>query len=260
MIFLSDNGQDEYVNMLAQGHGFPITDSRDFVYEHSTEPIVLRGILKYKLMQRCWKDNRTFYYIDTGYFGNNPGLNNPRGYKHWHRIVKNNLQHQEIQPRPDDRWRRFEINFAPRRRGTKIVIAAPDNKPAKFYGFDSEQWTTQVTEQLQQYTDRPIIVRQRNKSRRDRTLVSPLRTLLEDDVHALVTFNSNAAVESILAGVPVFVLAPVHAARPVGNIDLSKIENPHWPDSDKLLAWASSLAYGQFHIEEFQQGKVLELL
>lgn len=260
MIFLSDNGQDEYVNMLAQGHGYHITDSRDFRYEDSAEPIVLRGILKYKLMHRCWKDNRTFFYIDSGYFGNLPSPLNPRGLKHWHRIVKNNIQHSSFKSMPDDRWLSLGLGLEPRRYGTKIIVAAPDEKPGKFYNIDVNEWLDTTLRTLELYTNRPIEVRQRKKSRKSRTISDPLSKILEEDVHALVTFNSNAAVESILKGVPAFVLAPVHAAKPVANHDLAQIENPTWPNQDKLYAWACSLAYGQFHIDEFRQGQVLKHL
>lgn len=260
MIFLSDHGQDEYVNMLAHGHGFNVTDSRNFNYDDSAEPIVLRGILKYKLMHRCWEDGRTFFYIDSGYFGNLPGPLNPRGFKHWHRIVKNNIQHSSIKTVPDDRWRRLGIALESRRYGKKIIVAAPDEKPGKFYNIDSDAWLDTTLRTLALYTDRPIEVRQRNKSRKLRTINDPLSKILEDDVHALVTFNSNAAVESMLKGVPAFVLAPVHAAKIVANDKLSQIENPSWPNQDKLYAWACSLAYGQFHIDEFRQGQVLQYL
>ena len=65
-IFLSKGGEDEYVNMFANGCGqTPISDV-DFNYDSSNNPIVLRGILKHKIMKQCWKDKRDFYYIDTG--------------------------------------------------------------------------------------------------------------------------------------------------------------------------------------------------
>ena len=79
------------------------------------------------------------------------------------------------------------------------------------------------------------------------------------DAHALVTFNSNASVESILLGVPVFTLAP-NAAQPVSLQDISKIETPYYPDQDKLYAWASSLAYGQFHNQELKNGIAIKIL
>jgi hypothetical protein len=60
--------------MLARGSHRPPTNTDDFIYTHSREPIVLRGILKHKIMKQCWADSRDFYYMDTGYFGNEVSL------------------------------------------------------------------------------------------------------------------------------------------------------------------------------------------
>ena len=249
MIFLSKDGQDEYINMLAQGCGqAPVSE---FDYKATQDSIVLRGILKHKIMKRCWQDQRDFYYVDTGYFGNGR-------WKHWHRIVKNNLQLTEIQPRPGDRWERHRIKFQPWQQGRKIVIAAPDEKPCKFYNINLEEWIKQTVATIQQHTDRPVVVRQRAARRIDRISTDTLAQALVD-AHALVTFNSNAATESILLGVPVFTLAP-NAAGPVSTQDLSQIETPYYPDQDKLYAWASSLAYGQVHIDEMKNGSAFEII
>lgn len=254
-IFLSKDGQDEYINMMAKGAGGKITNTDDFVYESSQSPIVLRGILKHKIMQRCWQDGRDFYYVDTGYFGNNrPGK------KVWHRIVRNDLQHDAIVERPSDRWQRFGIKLQPRRHGRRIIVALPDEKPCRFYGIDRDQWINQTVAAIKAHTDRPIVLRERAPNRLDRVVTDPLRKMLEDDVHALVTFNSVAAIESILAGVPAFVLAPTHAASPVANRDLAQIESPHWADSDKLHAWCCHLAYGQFHVSELKSGQAYRML
>ena len=249
MIFLSKDGQDEYINMLAQGCGQ--TPVSEFDYEATQDSIVLRGILKHKIMKRCWQDQRDFYYVDTGYFGNGR-------WKHWHRIVKNNLQLTEIQPRPGDRWERHRIKFRAWQQGRKIVIAAPDEKPCKFYNINLEEWIKQTVATIQQHTDRPIVIRQRAARRIDRISTDTLAQALVD-AHALVTFNSNAATESILLGVPVFTLAP-NAAGPVSTQDLSQIETPYYPDQDKLYAWASSLAYGQVHIDEMKNGSAFEII
>jgi hypothetical protein len=258
MIFLSKDGQDQYINMFARGCGFQATS--DFDYATSRDPIVLRGILKHKIMKQCWADCRDFYYMDSGYFGNYPNSSNPHGSKVWHRVVKNDLQHGPIVPRPDDRWKRFNINLSARRTGSKIIVAAPDEKPCKFYGIDQQQWINETIDTIKKYTDRPVIVRQRSPNRIDRIQSDPLSKVLLDDVHALVTFNSVAAVESVLLGVPAFTLAPSHAAAPVANQDLSQIDNPYWPDQDKLHAWACHLAYGQFHISELQNGTAYRIL
>jgi hypothetical protein len=212
-------------------------------------------------MKRCWQDNRDFYYIDTGYFGNEKTDSNPNGWKVWHRIVKNNLQHGEIISRSDDRFQKFNKKFTPwKRSGRKILVAAPDEKPCKFYGTTKEAWVRQTVETIKQYTDRPVEVRERAAKRIDRITNDTLQQALDNDVYALVTFNSVAAVESIFHGIPVFTLAPANAASPVSLQDLSQIENPYYADNDKLYAWACHLSYGQFHIDELKSGRALDLL
>ena len=260
-VFLSKDGADEYIEKLARSCGGKITSTEDFIYENTTGPIILRGIMKHKIMKRCRQDNRDFYYVDTGYFGNEKSSNNPNGWKYWHRIVKNDLQHGEIISRPDDRFKQFNKTFKPwKKDGRKILIAAPDEKPCKFYNTTQQEWTENTINNLKQYTDRPVVVRERAPKRIDRITTDTLQSALDNDVFALVTFNSVAAVESIFHGIPAFTLAPANAASPVSLQDLSKIENPYYPDEDKLYAWGCHLSYGQFHTSEMASGKALEMI
>jgi hypothetical protein len=260
-VFLSKDGEDEYINKLAKGCNSPVVSTEDFVYEDSEDPIILRGILKHKIMKRCWDEGRTFYYMDTGYFGNEVGISNPNGWKYWHRIVKNNLQHDEIIPRPGDRWQQFNKKLDPwKKGGRKILLALPDEKPCKFYNIDLEQWTAETIETIKKYTDRPIEIRARAKLRTDRTISNTLKQALDNDVFALVTFNSNAATEAVMYGFPAFTLAPCSAAKPVTSQDLTQIENPYYPDQDKIYAWACHLAYGQFHVDELVSGRAKSML
>jgi hypothetical protein len=260
MIFLSKDGEDDFINLFARGCNTVPISTDNFVYESSTDSIVLRGILKHKIMKRCWNDNRTFYYMDTGYFGNERTSRNPNGWKYWHRIVKNDLQHSEIIPCPDDRFRQFNKKFTPwKKDGRKILVAAPDEKPCKFYGITKDNWVNQTVETIKQHTDRPVEVRERAPKRIDRIVNDTLQQALDNDVFALVTFNSVAAIESIFHGIPAFTLAP-NAASPVALQDLSKVNEPYYADRDKLYAWACHLAYGQFHTTELKSGQALELL
>lgn len=260
-IFLSKNGEDDYVNMFAKGCQTLVTSTDNFNYDDSKNPIVLRGILKHKIMKRCWKDNRTFYYIDSGYFGNEKTNNNPNGWKYWHRIVKNDLQHGEIIKRPSNRFDSFGKKFTPwKKQGSKILVAKPDEKPCKFYGVDLDTWVDETVETIKKYTDRPVVVRERAPKRIDRISTDTLQQALDNDVFALVTFNSVAAVESIFHGVPVFTLAPANAASPVSKQDLSQIEDPYYPSMDKLYEWGCHLAYGQFHVSELKDGRAKRYL
>jgi hypothetical protein len=261
MIFLSKNGKDEYINMFAKGSGTHSISTEDFDYLTSTDPIVLRGILKHKIMKQCWEDGRDFYYVDTGYFGNEQNSANPNGWKYWHRIVKNNLQHGEIVARPDDRFKQFNKTFQPwKKTGRAIMVAAPDEKPCKFYGIDKNQWVSDTVNKIKKHTDRPVVVRERAPNRIDRTVNDTLQQALDRDIFALVTYNSVAAIEAIFHGIPAFTMAPVNAASPVSLQDLSLIDTPYYADSDKLYAWACHLAYGQFHVNEMKSGKVFDII
>lgn len=260
-IFISKNNEDPFINEFAKGCKSPTIDSENFDYSQSNNPLCFRGILKKKIIKRCWEDQRDFYFMDTGYFGNESNAHNPNGYKVWHRIVRNNLQHNEIIPRPSDRWESLNKKFEPwKKNGRKILIAAPDEKPCKFYDIDLNDWLTQTVDEIKKHTDRPVEIRQRSKLRIDRTVSNTLKQALDDDVFAIVTFNSNAATEAIMYGIPAFVLAPVSAALPVSSADLTKIEAPFYPSNDQRYEWACHLAYGQFHVSELKSGRAKKML
>lgn len=177
----------------------------------------------------------------------------------WHRIVPNNLQHNTIVKRPSDRYYKLGLSpLSPNKNGRKILIAAPDEKPCIFYDINLDDWLRTTVETIKQYTDRPIEIRQRNPNRQAR-VTNDMESALSD-VHALVTFNSIAATESIMAGVPAFVLAPCNAAMPVSNTDLSKIDTPWYPDKDLMHAWLSHLAYCQFSNQELADGTAMRIL
>lgn len=253
MICLSKNKTDEYVNMFAVGASFLI---QDYDYGFGNNPIMIRSMGKRKLIHECWKNNHTFYYMDSGYVGNYKSSINPHGWKLWHRIVKNNIQHSDITDRPDDRWCRLDHPIHKRKSGNHILLVTPSEKPCKFYGIDRDTWVHNTVAEIKKYTDRPIRIR--DKAARQ---IRINQTIFEDlqDCHALVTYQSIAAVESVLFGVPAFTLAPT-AADPVCDKDLSLIETPTLQDRDKIYKWACHLAYGQFHIDEFKDGSAYRIL
>jgi len=253
MICLSKNLSDEYVNLFAKGANLTI---QDYDTDFRNSPILIRSMGKRKLIHWCWKNSHTFYYMDSGYVGNYRSQSNPHGWKQWHRIVKNNVQHSEIIDRPDDRWQRLNYTIEKPKSGSHVLLVTPSEKPCKFYNVNRDQWVKEIAEEIKKYTDRPIRIR--NKSARQTRLN---KTIFEDlkDCHALVTYQSIAAVESVLYGVPAFTLAPT-AADPVCDKNLSSIETPTAQDRDKIYKWAHHLAYGQFHIDEFKDGSAYRIL
>ena len=214
--------------------------------EGNNLPVVLRGIAKRKQIRICWKTKRDFYYIDTGYFGNDKR-------KLYHRITKNHLQNiYPIINRPRDRL--MATGYQPHKfsRGSNILICPPSAKVMKFYDLDLDQWMEETLLELKKHTDREIVIREK-ASRIDRTQKKTIYEALDDDIFCMVTYQSIAAVESIAYGIPAFTLAP-SAAKQVSLQDLSKIETPYYPDADLVHKWASSLAYGQFNLEEMLNG------
>lgn len=263
-IYLSKKGTDEYINRFARGAGVAPTPIEDWTYEQEPEKgLVIRGIMKHKIMKRCWEDGRPFRYMDTGYFGNRPSAQNPNGWKWYHRIVNNDLQHGDIVPHSSDRWQRLKIPIRPwRRDGRNIVIVMPDEKACLFYDTTPQAWLASVMAQLAGCTDRPIVIRQRvaDPDARTRDANSSFDAVLRGDTFAIIAFNSVAATEAVVAGIPAFVTTVPNAARPVANRDLKNINDPWYPDADLMHAWACHLAYGQFHISELEDGSALHIL
>ena len=253
MICLSKNKTDEYVNMFAQGANLPI---EDYTYNFENNPILIRSMGKRKLIHWCWKNKHPFYYMDSGYVGNYKSKQNPYGWKLWHRIVKDDVQHNTIIDRPDDRWKRLDVNIVPRKQGKHVLLVTPSEKPCKFYGIDRDTWVEETIQTIKKYTDRPIVVR--DKAPRQQRIVTTIYDDLKD-CHALVTYQSIAAVESVLYGVPAFTTAPT-AADPVCDKDLSLIDQPTVQDKDKIYKWACHLAYGQFHNDEMKNGTAYKIL
>lgn len=226
-------------------------------------PVLLRGISSGKIADQVRALGQDYYFIETGYLGNYPSENNRTGRKIYHRIVKNAMQHSTIMDVPDDRWQDL-IKFNPsleyrgwRRTGSKILVVLSTEKPFQYYGHNRETWLKKVVRTLKKHTDREIVFREK-ASRGERTN-DTIYDALDDDVYALVTYNSVAAVEAIQAGIPAFALAPT-AADPVGNKDLSHIENPNMPDEEVIQKWLHSIAYSQFSLDEIISGRAWNLV
>lgn len=145
---------------------------------------------------------------------------------------------------------------------------------------DSEQWAGQPTvrfwlnntvEELRKHTNRQIIVRNHPRKHvtsmhRDIEYHKPVH--LSDtydsfdfdaslkNAWAVVNWNSSAACRSVIQGVPVFV-GPKNLAAPVGNLNLSNIENPSMPDRSD---WLMRYAHTEWFLDEIQEGLAIKRL
>src|SRR5262245_41023594 len=153
---------------------------------------------------RRWRERgRPWIYWDRGYLrrvfatwlpkGSDMGI--PGGYYRWHVGVP---QMREVYDVPDDRWRSLKLENSVRpwnRNGRHIVVA--DTLPDYWNLFSDPDWTKRTVKLLSLYTDRTIVVREKESK-------VPLYEDLRN-AHALVAHGSIAAVEAVVFGCPVFV-------------------------------------------------------
>jgi hypothetical protein len=99
---------------------------------------------------------------------------------------------------------------------------------------------------LRQHTDREVRVR----TKPDRW-TRPISVDLAE-AWAVVVYSSSAALDALVAGIPVFVLAPFAAAYRMGTPDLTQIETPVYPDDRD--PFFHSLAAQQWTLPELASG------
>jgi hypothetical protein len=221
----------------------------------TTVPLVIRGVgaTSQLAIKHCWENNRPFYAIDTGYFGN-------KKHKMWHRITKNNLQLLgPVVSRPDNRLKKIGYHYKKFTDGKKILICPPSEKIMMLFNQPTpELWVEQTIAELSKYTDRPIEVRLK-PSREQRTTTNTIESALSNDVYCLITYNSIAAIEALMYGKPAITLGP-NAAQLICNTNLNEIENLNKPSKDEMYDFMCYLSYGQFTRAEMQNGYAWEIL
>jgi len=247
---------DEYLEALVQG--IPGGELSTWDLETKTSsPLLIRGLGKKSQLaiKKCWKTERDFYAIDSGYLGNERTKS-----KVYHRITKNALQHLgPIKERPFDRLSKIGYKYLKFNPGRKILICPPSDKVMKFWDQPMpEEWTQNVIRELKKYTDRPVEVRLKPK-RNERIADGNIIHALQNDVHCVVTYNSIAATEALLNGKPAIALGP-NAATVLCNTDLADVENPNTFDKVTIEGYAAHLSYCQFTKQEMQNGTAWRIL
>lgn len=244
--------QAAFVNRFREGCNGVLASSQQATLPGVNNPLCIRGMKFQALVQLCWQNNRTFYYIDNGYFGNH-------FHKTWFRIIKNHVHDTgPIVDRPRDRLELCRPKLKTFTPGRKILLAPPSVKSFALWNIDQPKWIESTVEQIKQFTDRPIVVRDK-RPRADRFKENTMEEALDDDVHCLVTYNSVAAVEALMLGKPAIVLGP-NAAGVLCDQSLDKIENPRIPNYDERDAWLRHLSYCQFTFTEMSDGTAWRIL
>ena len=180
------------------------------------------------------------YYLDNSYFNVSRET--------YFRVTRNALQADGLQAcwggDGAARLRALGVTVKPwRERGDHIVICPQSVEFMGCMGGWAGDWLAEVTVMLRKHTDRPLRVRRKGESR---PLADDLR-----GAWALVTHMSCAAVEALVAGVPVFCTGRC-SAQWMGTSDLAMIESPIYPE--RRQEWAELLAANQWTLSELAKG------
>ncbi len=190
------------------------------------------------------------------------------------RVGLNGINREDLVYYPDgkDRASNIGISLNPWKTGDDILICCQNGKSELWNGRPSvETWVHETINYIRQFSDRRIVVRQHprfplkfTESYKNVSFQKPVfikntydsYDLTFDNIHATVCWNSTPAPLSVINGVPVF--TSIHnIAFPVGNTDLSLIEDPEKPDRSQ---WVNQYTRSEFTILELAHGMPLKTL
>jgi hypothetical protein len=199
-----------------------------------------------------------FVYVDLGYWQRKRHKNDYSGF---YKVVVNARHATEYfrRNRPHDRTGGAPRIEPWRKSGEHIVLAGLSAKSAAAVGLKPLEWETRIIEELAKYTSRPIIYRPKPSwkgaqpipgmaySPRTESISVPLAR-----AWALVTLHSNAALDALAAGVPIY--APEGVASVMSMPSLANIETPEYPEGREQLF--ADIGYLHWTLAEMTSGKV----
>jgi len=182
------------------------------------------------LWQQAQAEGRDWYYIDNSYFDKTRGI--------YYRITRNAVQKRGIDQSGGHRRAALGIRVQPMRTGGEHVVVCLQSPQfmKTVAGIAPEQWFDSLREQLKSHAALPIVLRgwSGNKAVQASTLAKDLK-----QAALLATWSSTAAVEALIAGVPVQV-SEQSAAWGI---------KPEQRD-----CWIDTLADNQWTLEEIKNG------
>lgn len=267
VFYLSKSGNgDRIMKRLYENLKVGIITSAEKEYISNSTSIVW-GILRGSeyILKQCMLNDEDFYYIDHAYFNSGHNKLDP-----CYRITKNAFQARNIIKRDDKRLNLFNIKMNDwKKDGEHILVCPPTEASMDF--FNVKNWLYDTINNIKKYTNRPIIIRKKPteiqiqkingfnyplKNENKQHIAMPTLDEHLNNCHALVTYNSNVAVEAIMKGIPAFV-DNVSCAYTLGNVDLQNINKPIYAEREE---WIKHLSYSQFYLSELCNPEIWKII
>ena len=208
------------------------------------------------LHEECNRTGRKSIHVECGYTSKNPVK--------WYSITRNGImaygKHDYERNLPNDRWKKLGIPISPWRKNGDIVLIAHQHARDR-NDNDRQHYFDSVITFLVKNTKKQIVVAIHPEYKNQRIsyccdnwfnkwknmgvvfdnygIFGKLRKS-----YCLVTYDSNAAIDSIINGVPVIVCKEAKTmAHMVANYNIENIKNLQYPDR---TAWCNWIAYQQW--------------
>lgn len=193
------------------------------------------------LWHQAKTEGRDWYYIDNSYFDCGRGV--------YFRVTKNALQYLGEPWNGSDgvRLQKLGVKIAQSSTCGKhiVVCVQSDSFMRTFAGMGAEEWLSSITPALRA-TGRDIRVRRwsADKPRQGASLTDDLR-----GAWALATYNSAAAIEAVIAGVPAYCTGPTA----LGALASPQIGHP-LASAQRVSERLAVLADRQWTLDEMRAG------
>ena len=201
------------------------------------------------VMQEVLRRNIPYIYMDNCLFASSKGSKN----KFWRRCAVNGFT-PKYNPNTKafrkykgkmQEWRGGKGKYILVTPPSDVVIRANDN-------ITSEQWTTNIVNEIKKHTDREIKIRV--KPSEDVRFASGFKQTLNDvldNTYCLVTHSSSLAIDATIKGIP------VHTPSNMFNwgIDLNTLETDDINNEKDRKEFLDFIESHNFEVKEIENGK-----
>jgi hypothetical protein len=157
---------------------------------------------------------------------------------------------------PSDRAEKLQLTLKPwKKEGEFILLAGQVPWDASVDHIDMVEWLKSTIINIKKYTSKSIIFRPHPLANLPpfEGCIYSTNSLLHDldQAHAVVCFNSNIGVDSVLDGVPIFIGDDGSMVKSIANTDLTLLDKPLLNDRRQ---WLNDIAYSQWTPAEMSDG------
>lgn len=226
----------------ARGWRAPAKHTSLFRKGEFNDEALLYGILRgcSNIIHYNFKNGHDYLHLDRGYI-------KPDHFSGYYRISLNDTQaHYKDINLPQDRAKKLNVqvrDWQDNENGLVLIIP-PTEAMEIFYGIDAKKWIDTTIKKL---NGRPHKVRTKED-----------HASIQDDFKiskCVITFNSNAALEAVLFGIPAIATSQHSVVRDWNNLNMNDINDCYDKsvglDRNKLLNF---VAYHQFTLDEIEKG------